>query len=551
MNPTHPVRPLVPLDDGAVSRRLPLQGIEYRFGLILAVFGLAFAFGLPPLQVPDESGHLFHAYDVANGHLLPGHDADGLAGVTVPLSLVKLQDRSAHFWERRDWEWTWADTLNLVHRCWDPWYGRWRWQDTKDLLKLRFTEEEGIVSLGQLSVYPFLPYLPQAAGIRMAHWLHLPPLPLFYAGRLGNLLFGVLCVMLAIRLTPIGKLLFGAIALLPMTVQQFASLSADGPTIGVTLVLVAVLLRLALASNTSRTCSLLVVLLLLLTFATTLTKPGYTALALLYFGIKPAQVGSRRRYWLNGALVLAATAASFVVFSALTRAYALDPHWLRGMPISKSGQMHFILTHPHRYFGIFLSNVARHGGEWIWSLFILGTLSAPLNLTVGYAYLFFLALLAVADRKGEELPWRLWLGGSTVTLMSFGMILTACYLWWTALAARDIEGPQGRYFIPLLPLFFLLLRNAGLRVRADERFLARMTLAVTVVFLAYAWATMVDHFYFREPPLILAPPTLLALSLTPLLLFWARLRWTMRRDETTEVSAPSTRDTSATSRAAA
>jgi len=131
----------------------------------------------------------------------------------------------------------------------------------------------------------------------------------------------------------------------------------------------------------------------------------------------------------------------------------------------------------------------------------------------------------VADRRPSELPWRLWGIGSTIALSNIVAILTALYVWWTPPANNLIEGTQGRYFIPLMPLLFLLLRNSGIRVTADERFLARMTLAVLVIFLSYAWATLMNRYYFREPSMWLSPSLLLGLSSVALLLWWARCRW--------------------------
>lgn len=510
--------------------RHPLHRIEYYFGLLLALFGLAFLFCLPPALVPDENVHFFHAYDVAQGHLLPAHDPEGWAATSVPVEYQEVYQRASRFWTNKD--------------------ERWTWRDFRELLKLRFSGEENLESMAQVSIYTFLPYVPQAVGIRVGRWLKLSPLPLFYSGRLGSLVFGVICVILAIRLTPIGKLLFGAIALFPLTVQQIASVSADGPTIGLSLLLTAALLRLALSPLGGRQRVLLIGLALPLIFATALTKFPYTLLVLLYFGMAPEQIGSRRRYWLTGALVLAVAAVGLATSAALTRPYILDPHHLCGVPISKSSQIHYIATHPGQYLWIVLSNIADYGCFWVVSLFALGPLDTPLNPLAGLFYLVFLALLALADPRRGALPWRLWFVGSTIVLLSSATILTALYVWWNPLASKQIEGPQGRYFIPLLPLFFLLLRNGGIRVTVDERFLARMTLAITATLLTYAVAILANRYYFRETPVLLAPATLLGLSVLALVLCWARCRLLLG-DATADRVAPSAFEAGGSSRTAA
>jgi uncharacterized membrane protein len=518
-------------DERAESSRPLLGGLEYRFGLLLAFFGLLFVFTLPPVQVSDENAHFLHAFDVAQGHLLPAHDEEGWGGTIVPVNLMPVIDKPAI-------------------RLWGHPEARWTWQDFQELLDLRFTEAQRSVSIAQVSIYSFVPYLPQAAGICLARWLDLPPLPLFYAGRLANLAFAILCVVLTIRLAPVGKLLFGAIALLPLTVQQFASVSADAPAIGLTLVLVASLLRLTLSPQASRQSAFAVSLLLMLIFALAMTKFPYTVLVLLYFGMRPHQAGSRR-YWLTGSLILAVAVAGLATSYTLTRPYILDPHRILGQPISKSAQIHFILTHPLRYVWICLSNMAEHGHGWVMSLFILGCLDTPLNPLANMACLIFLSVLALADRgRPSALPWRLWLVGAAVTVLSAALTLTALYVWWNPLASRFIDGPQGRYVIPLLPVFFLLLRNGGVHVTADPRFLARMTIGFVVIFLSYAWISLVNRYYFPQPPIPLSPPALLGLGVVAFLLLWARCRWSLARKAPDAAASPALDATTPVERAA-
>jgi uncharacterized membrane protein len=521
MNPAQPGKaqagPLIVAAKNETLHRLPLQGIEYRFGLLLAIFGLVFVFVLPPVQAPDEKGHFIHAYSVAHGQWLPPHDARGWAATDMPVSFLRMQV------------------------CPE---GQSRWQYIRELLKVHSTGERCRVGIGSLSIYHFFPYLPQAVGMRVARLLKLRPLLAMYAGRLGNLAFGIFCVVLAIRLAPLGKLLFGAIALLPMTVQQFASLSADAPTNGLSLVLVAALLRVAVCSGPCRS-PVPNLAVLLLTFAVALTKLPYTILALLYFGMSPGQAESRRRYWLTGMLILAVAAAGVAASFAMIRPYLPDPHWFPGhfdnALLSQRAQAHFIRTHPLQYLYVFLDSVAGRSFTWLQTLFILGSLDTHLNGLASFGYLFFLAVLAVADGRPEgALSWRLWSVGAAVIILSASAILTSQYMWWTPLANSWIEGPQGRYFIPLLPMFFLLLRNGGIRVTANERFLARMTLCIPALFLTYSLTTLTNRFYFREnPPLLLSPPWLLGLGLLALSLCWGINRWLLDR-EPADKAAPST-----------
>jgi hypothetical protein len=142
---------IAPTAGSALSQHY-LQGIEYRFGLLLAIFGLAFVFVLPPLHAPDEPTHFIHAYSVAHGQLLGhSHDAEGWAATDIPANLLPPVRRQGQ--EERS-----------------------RWQDIREMLSARFNGERRPSSLGHLSIYHFFPYIPQAVGIRVGRWLTQRPL---------------------------------------------------------------------------------------------------------------------------------------------------------------------------------------------------------------------------------------------------------------------------------------------------------------------------------------------------------------------------------------
>ena len=72
--------------------------------------------------------------------------------------------------------------------------------------------------------------------------------------------------------------------------------------------------------------------------------------------------------------------------------------------------------------------------------------------------------------SGPARAWTLLIAAGTV-LLTAGAMLVA----WTTRGAQIIEGIQGRYFLPVLPLFLLPLRNSWIRL---ERNLGRTVLAM-------------------------------------------------------------------------
>jgi uncharacterized membrane protein len=175
-----------------------------------AILGVAYVFVTPPLQVPDEGLHFFRGEAIAGGHLLPNgagkpdsaHVAQGIQ------TLVFVMTTS------RDWRL--ASTIPL-----EP-------------------VKQPVVQFP--AWYTPLPYAPQALAAAVCNALNVRPLAAFYAGRLANLLAALALVAAAMRAAPKLATIAGATALLPMTLFELASWSADALTIALAILFTALLL---------------------------------------------------------------------------------------------------------------------------------------------------------------------------------------------------------------------------------------------------------------------------------------------------------------------
>ena len=104
---------------------------------------------------------------------------------------------------------------------------------------------------------------------------------MLYMGRVANLIAYLLLAAAAVRLMPIQKWTMAMVALMPMSVYLAASLSADAMTIGLSLLVVALTLNLALGSERPDRRSLLALGFLLVLLA--LSKQAYLGLAVLFW----------------------------------------------------------------------------------------------------------------------------------------------------------------------------------------------------------------------------------------------------------------------------
>src|SRR5262249_55236327 len=161
---------------------------EYVFSGLLAVFGIIFAFGMPPCQTPDEPSHFFRAYRISEGRWKVRLRGDW-AGGTVPTSVARVEEKFRELPFRPDLQANINNFTTLLSLPLEP-------------------KQRSFVHLPGSAYYSIVPYLPQGCGMALARWTGSGPLGIFYAGRLANLAVAVVLVFWAIRLTPIFPLVF-------------------------------------------------------------------------------------------------------------------------------------------------------------------------------------------------------------------------------------------------------------------------------------------------------------------------------------------------------
>ena len=72
-------------------------------------------------------------------------------------------------------------------------------------------------------------------------------------------------------------------------------------------------------------------------------------------------------------------------------------------------------------------------------------------------------LVAIGLFNGPALPLRLRLAISVIAIAIFTAILTFLYVTWSVAGGTTIEGMQGRYLLPIVPLFLTVFRIPRLR----------------------------------------------------------------------------------------
>ncbi len=443
--------------------RSTLAGItiipEWVFVVIAIPAATIFAFITPPLQVPDEGSHFLRSNEIAEFNIFNQVK-------TGPASIVKLDSTFGHLHFLAGEKTSMAEIKS-------------HFGDKLSSEKRAPTSSPGYT----------LPYLPQALGVFIGKIFDVSPLGLMYFGRIFNLLISILIMFFAIRIIPQFKWIFLLLALMPKTLFLFGSLSYDSFTISLSFLTIAVFFHYAFdcARNlTLKDLGLIALLVLLLLFC----KPPYFILGLLFFFIPRQKFGNLYKYIM---ISIGVAAFALVIFKAGPAVVSYFSASNSGRPATiaelsasspdlplfrPADQVKIIMNDIPAYLSLIVRSGFNYERSYILDSFVglLGWIDVelPNMLTVSYLVLILLSALVLSGKN-------VTLGMMKKTLIfmlvvaTFIAVETAMYVYATAPGRDRVFGVQGRYFIPMAPLFFMLFYNRYFNPMLNVLFSMRRT----------------------------------------------------------------------------
>jgi uncharacterized membrane protein len=422
---------------------------ETAYLVIGLIAGLLATFVIPPLKGADEPAHWYRAYQLSEGAPRARRDGDRVGGV-LPAAV--------RFWPAAEPDRAAAATGTAGNAA--------------------APGDRVFVDFRNTAVFPPVAYLPQALAIAVGRALGLEPPALFRAARLAGLAAALALTVLAIRVAPIGKRVLLLLALTPMAIRQMSVLSADTVTNAAALLLVALCLRRALRPAATITGRDLVPV-LACALVVSLAKVAYLPLTgLVFLG---AGRGRRQR-WLGRALVVAVCLVATAGWLWLARdsyvAQRIAPD------ADPQRQLAVVLADPLRYLHLLAADLHRH-----WAAYLnTGTgYTSAFPAGVRWTHLGLIAALALLDGRADAA-----IGGrgrgllAAVFVATYVLVNTLNYLGWNAVGASTLQFVQGRYYIPILPLPFLLLTNRRWAGLVSDRRLTAIAAAGGALFAAMA-----------------------------------------------------------------
>lgn len=400
--------------------------------------GLFLVLATPPFQTPDSVNHFFRAIQISEGRVL-GERAGNTSGGAIDESAVGFTDIFQPMAARRDVK---VNAQMQARSDGRQWGGAQR-----------------VVEFPGTAIYPAYAYLPQAITIALARAAHVSVPSTYRLTCIVDLLVSIALTVAALRLGRRTSLWIFAVGLLPSTLMLYSSVSQEVLLLPACFLLIAALDR---ACDDGKPIGYGPLLCAAMAAVACITaRPPY--LGLLLLGLCPALLlaagsGAYSSVRRVGLLLAAVGVSISVVMACSLSAWAPVPP-----PRSESGQIAFLLHHPLEIPRIAWATLHQNARFYFESMIgVLGWLDTHMHRDYYRAAGIMAAALAVVtllERGGAARVFqrvdRLIVAFALLACLS--MIFAALYVSWTPVGQRIVEGVQGRYFLPLLPLLALLL----------------------------------------------------------------------------------------------
>ena len=398
--------------------------------LVLAVFVYsAFLSFMPTFTNHDETYHWFRAYEVSEGKMLSGK-IDGKSASLLPVGVQNV--KNAGFLQ---------ETYDSV---------------IKSLSVQLNKDKSSECDMSTVAVYSPVQYFPQALGIKISSLITDRVIILTYAGRIFNMLFAIAAIYFTIKLIPFAKNIIFTIAFIPSAIEGFTSLSPDSITLWASLLFIAYILNLLYNKEKEKLLGVDIIIIAILSFVISLCKIVYIPLVLLLLLLLSKKFINKKKEMLKIICIIIVSCIFNFVWLKIASGY---------LALFRNGdstiQTLNILHQPVKYLQTLLYTLQVSGDFYFTSLFgqaIGWATIVKLYNIIPYGFFILLLFVSFTDNNiKEHLNKKQMAFVIAISLIIILLVFTSLFVQWTPIASDVIEGVQGRYFLPILPLIFICL----------------------------------------------------------------------------------------------
>lgn len=457
------------------------------FVLCALIFGILLITIIPPFQSPDEDSHFKKAYVISKGEFFPVA-RNGIVGYDIPTDMINYISEKLSYIGNRDRKYTYSE----------------------EILDDKLPKDYSDVTFHNFSTVEVTPivYIAPATGIvfsRIATKLigmnNISVVTMLHFARFFSLMMYIFLVYLAIKITPILKKAFCAIALLPMSLALAVAISYDSIIIAICLLSTALILKLIFDNNVKKVSYKYLITFGIMAFILLTIKTVYVTILFPLIFVPKEKYSDKITKILKSFGIILLIAISLYIINKIPL-MQLDKNIVED---NSGKQISFIISNPLKYLKIWIKTMISNRNFYFTGMIgIFGLIDTfvPTIYVVLYSLGLFTIVLSDFSLCPVKFNWKykciaVW--GSIATIFASFLGL---YVFWTSMelgvGAETITGIQGRYFIPIIPLAMVILSNSVLKknktienimkkVMDYSYFVPSMMLCVTLVtiFLRY------------------------------------------------------------------
>lgn len=427
------------------------------FLMIAFVIGILLVIMVPPMGTPDENAHYINAYSISMGELFP-QIVDQQVVRAIPQKYIDFVEK---------YNGLYSGKLDKKYSFMEAYLDSWLPNEENDVYQYQ-TKLNAISPVG---------YIFSAIGMMIgriygafAGQLNTLPYNLMLYGRMGNLIFYLVTIYIAIRITPHFKNTLLCVGLMPMSIFLGSSLNYDAVLISVSMLYVACILRVFYEKYVDKNIFLL---LALATFLMAGIKQECIALLSILFIIPDKCFGGGRRRKIAIGVFISIIVIALIptLICSLLKSRAIDPN---GSLIDE--QLHYLVTHINEFPSIIWNTLKLNLSFYLASFWgKLGQLDINFPIPIlmlGFSGLLVVAIIECCTSGNIVIECKYRVLFIVSIFISVIVLFIAIYVTWTPLpgiaegvGTQYVSGIQGRYFIPFFIPTTIALSN-GLMSKA-------------------------------------------------------------------------------------
>lgn len=439
------------------------------FLFIAIPLGIIYMIISPLGRIPDENSHSRRAYELSLGYLITDVDEEKSEfGRMLPkeLRFVELDNISYNIYKEK------IDSIYDANESGEE-----------------NIETEEFLTFGNVAVYTFVSYVPQAIGIALSRIFTDNILVQMYTGRILNFAVYVAIMYFSLKIIPLKKLAVFMIAFLPIAMQQAASLSPDALTNSLSIFFVSYVLHLMYREEKMARKDYII--LAILSILVAIIKIIYLPLCALVFLIPDKKFDTRKKKW----IILITIFIVSVILNLAWLKFANAKYPQAYHNANQKEQIAFVLQDPYRYITTCFRDVHLRLDFYLFGL--CGRDMSYIDIDISYIAVFTMLFLLVysfivEDECKIKPNWIVKGFFALIFLAIVALLFTSEYLTWNPVGNYWVNGIQPRYFIPMLLLIAVIsnLNNIKIEKKYDYRYIYMLIVSINL----HAIITMVNIF---------------------------------------------------------